>query len=559
MVKANGYGHGAAACAAAALRGGATRLAVAAAAEAEELRLHFPDVPILVMGALTVDELRTALLAARGRRGLARGLQGRLLARRSRHRPDREGPRQARQRDGQARRARPRHPDRARSRLRGRPAPGARRGLDPLRHGRRAGRRLHGRAAGAPSRPVAEAVRELAPGCTVHAANSAATLRDPATHFDMVRCGIAIYGLDPFQRDPADHGLEPALELHSYVADVKRFEPGASAGYGRTWRAPEDTWVGVLPIGYGDGVRRGLSNNAEVLVGGRRYPLVGTVSMDNVTIDLGPETDVEPGAPAVLIGAQGAERILAEEVAARLGDHQLRGHLRDLGGGCRARCSSEPLARGRARRPPPRSQPPGRRWRRRLGPTWIVGGAIRDALLGERGRGRRPGGRVRPRGGARPGDRQGRRRLGVPALGGARDLAGGLRDRRLARGRGRPARGARSRTTSAPATSPSTRSPSRWPAASRSIRPAACADADARAAPGRLGAAFEDDPLRLLRACRLAAGHELAIDPATVELARAHARSRRGSRRRAAVRGAPRDRRRAGPAARARADGRARG
>jgi alanine racemase len=73
-----------------------------------------------------------------------------------------------------------------------------------------------------------------------------------------------------------------------------------------------------MPIGYGDGVRRGLSNNAEVLVGGRRYPLVGTVSMDNITIDLGPETGVEPGAPAVLIGTQGNDRILAEELAARL-------------------------------------------------------------------------------------------------------------------------------------------------------------------------------------------------------------------------------------------------
>jgi alanine racemase len=74
----------------------------------------------------------------------------------------------------------------------------------------------------------------------------------------------------------------------------------------------------VLPIGYGDGVRRGLSNNAEVLVGGHRYPLVGTVSMDNITIDLGPDTRVQPGAPAVLIGPQDSDRILAEEIAARL-------------------------------------------------------------------------------------------------------------------------------------------------------------------------------------------------------------------------------------------------
>jgi alanine racemase len=134
----------------------------------------------------------------------------------------------------------------------------------------------------------------------------------------MVRCGIAVYGLDPFGEDPAARRLEPALELRSYVADVKRFERGASAGYGRRWRAADETRVGVLPIGYGDGVRRGLSNNAEVLVGGRRYPLVGTVSMDNVTIDLGPDTDVEPGEPALLIGAQGGERILAEDVARRL-------------------------------------------------------------------------------------------------------------------------------------------------------------------------------------------------------------------------------------------------
>jgi len=152
----------------------------------------------------------------------------------------------------------------------------------------------------------------------LHAANSAATLREPASHLDMVRCGVAIYGLDPFGVDPFAQGLEPALELRSYVADVKRFEPGDSAGYGRSWSASEATDVGVLPIGYGDGVRRGLSNNAEVLVGGRRHPLVGTVSMDNITIDLGSQSAIEPGAEAVLIGEQDGERILAEELARRL-------------------------------------------------------------------------------------------------------------------------------------------------------------------------------------------------------------------------------------------------
>jgi alanine racemase len=164
----------------------------------------------------------------------------------------------------------------------------------------------------------AEMLRADHPGLMLHAANSAATLRDRASHFDLVRCGIAVYGLDPFQEDPYARGLEPVLSLRSYVADVKPFEAGASAGYGQRWRAPGNTWVGVLPIGYGDGVRRALTNNAEVLVDGRRHPLVGTVSMDNLTIDLGPNTEVEPGAPAVLIGAQGRERILCEEVARRL-------------------------------------------------------------------------------------------------------------------------------------------------------------------------------------------------------------------------------------------------
>jgi alanine racemase len=317
VVKANGYGHGAAACAAAAQRGGATRLAVAAADEAAELRLHFPDAPLFVMGALTAEELGTALAAgadvAIWREGF-RELSSRLAGERGR--PARVHLKL----DSGMGRLGERDPD-ALLELARRCASDENLEIAGVwTHFATADERDDDFLAEqlAAFRPVAEAVREIAPGCTVHAANSAATLREPETHFDMVRCGIAIYGLDPFHRDPSEHGLEPALELHSYVADVKRFESGASAGYGRTWRAPEDTWVGVLPIGYGDGVRRGLSNNAEVLVGGHRYPLVGTISMDNITIDLGPETDVEPGAPAVLIGQQGSDRIFTEEVAARL-------------------------------------------------------------------------------------------------------------------------------------------------------------------------------------------------------------------------------------------------
>jgi alanine racemase len=317
VVKANGYGHGAAVCAAAALRGGASSLAVAAASEAEELRLHFPETPILVMGALTEDELRTALVA---RADVAlwredfRELCSRLAAELG------QPARVHLKLDSGMGRLGERNPSELIELARACAADDRLEISGVWTHFATAdeeGDTFMGEQLAAFA-PVAAAIREIGPGCTVHAANSAATLRDPATHFDMVRCGIAVYGLDPFHRDPSEHGLEPALQLRSYVADVKRFEAGASAGYGRTWRAQRETWVGVLPLGYGDGVRRGLSNNGQVLVNGRRYPLVGTVSMDNITIDLGPETEVEAGAPAVLIGPQGRERILAEEVAARL-------------------------------------------------------------------------------------------------------------------------------------------------------------------------------------------------------------------------------------------------
>ena len=163
-------------------------------------------------------------------------------------------------------------------------------------------------------------LRARHPQAVVHAANSAATLRDPASHFDMVRPGVALYGLDPFGEDPARYGLEPAMTLTSYVGEVKACAPGESAGYGRRFVSGRATRIATVPIGYGDGWRRGLTNNADLLVRGVRRPLVGTVSMDNVTLDLGPDPDgPQVGDEAVLLGAQDDERILAEEVARRLG------------------------------------------------------------------------------------------------------------------------------------------------------------------------------------------------------------------------------------------------
>ncbi|HEY5708912.1 MAG TPA: alanine racemase [Solirubrobacterales bacterium] len=318
VVKADGYGHGADACASAALAGGASRLAVATGAEAAQIGRRFPQVPLLTMGALSAEDLEDALAAGSEVAVWREGFRELVSARgRAQGRPVRVHVKY----DSGMGRLGSADPAEVLALIRACAE-------DPQLEV--AGVWTHFATADEPDSSffdqqlerfaeVAAAVKAELPGVAAHAANSAAVFRDRRSHFDMARCGVAVYGLDPFQGDPAERGLVPAMSLHSYVADVKRFAAGDSAGYGRTWRASEDTWLGVLPLGYGDGVRRGLSNNGEVLIGGRRHPLVGTISMDNVTVELGPETDVEPGEEAVLIGSQGGASIRAEEVAARLG------------------------------------------------------------------------------------------------------------------------------------------------------------------------------------------------------------------------------------------------
>src|SRR3954466_6547369 len=310
VVKADGYGHGAVPAARAALAGGATWLAVATAREAAELRAAAVAAPLLVLGAPTAGEPAMPLDAraeiVAWREDFVRAID----------RPARVHVKL----------------DTGMGRLGTRDADEATRVADAVAAAAPldlAGAMTHFATADEPGDAFmpaqlerfvawAEPLRERHPGIVLHAANSAATLRDPATHFDLVRTGIAIYGLDPFQRDPADHGLEPALELCSYVAEVKAVAPGESVGYGRRFVAREPTTLATVPVGYGDGVRRALTNNADVLIGGRRRPLRGAVSMDNVTVDLGPEPEVERGAEAVLIGAQGSERVFAEEGGRRL-------------------------------------------------------------------------------------------------------------------------------------------------------------------------------------------------------------------------------------------------
>ena len=319
VVKANGYGHGIVEAARAAVEGGAEMLAVAAASEAFEVRGALAAAPILTMGALTDPELDVAL-GARSEVAVWREGFLELVAERGAGLGMR--PRVHVKYDTGMGRLGEREPANV-ERLLERAATDARIEL--------AGLWTHFATADdrgsaffdeqlARFSALADRARErYGPDLVLHAANSAATLRDPAAHFDMVRCGVAIYGLDPFGASAADAGLEPVMGLSSYVADVKRFAAGDSAGYGRTWRAERDTFVGVVPIGYGDGVRRNLSNRFEVLIAGERYPAVGTISMDNLTVDLGPEPGVTPGEEVVLLGSSGEERITAEEWAETLG------------------------------------------------------------------------------------------------------------------------------------------------------------------------------------------------------------------------------------------------
>jgi alanine racemase len=326
VVKADGYGHGAVASARAALAGGASWLAVAAASEALELReaglrdtglcdRSLRDARVLVMGALTDRELEQALGAdadvvvwsERQVQAVRSAGGGRLHVKL----------------DSGMGRLGTRDPAQASRTV------AAARDADGVEL---VGLMTHFATADDPNddgffamqlgrfTEWAMAVKAEQPELIVHAANSAAMLREAGAQLDMVRCGIAVYGMDPFGADPAARGLEPALELSSYVAEVKRCGAQESAGYGRRFVAERDTWLAVLPIGYGDGWRRGCSNNADVLIGGQRYPVVGTVSMDNITVDLGPDAGEKLlGEEAILIGGQGIERITAEEVAKRLG------------------------------------------------------------------------------------------------------------------------------------------------------------------------------------------------------------------------------------------------
>ena len=272
VVKADGYGHGAVDVAGAALGSGASALCVATVPEGLALRREFTEARILVLGpAGSNREIARAREA-----GLELAISGAEI------------------------------PDGVRVHVKLDTGMG-RYGLGelPAAPAEVVGLMTHLATADSDqefARAQLERFRRATNGfshLTRHAANSAAALRLPESHLDAARCGIALYGLSPFGTEATEDGLEPALRWESYLAQVKRLEPGESTGYGRRFVAESPTWIGLVPVGYADGFRRDLTGT-EVRVAGEPRRAVGTVSMDSFAVELDRELPV--GTPVVLLG-----------------------------------------------------------------------------------------------------------------------------------------------------------------------------------------------------------------------------------------------------------------
>lgn len=315
VVKADGYGHGMIPAAQAALAGGAEWLAVALVEEGEALRAAGIDAPVLVMTeppstavpAMVEARLTPTVYSADFVRALAayahdtrRHLGVHLKL------------------DTGMRRV-------------GVPEAEWETALTTLRDDSALhleGLWSHFAVADEPSHPfIAEQHRRFATGLAtatalgvepevVHLANSAATLSLPDTHYDLVRPGLAVYGLEPAPGLAGPVALRPAMRWCSRLGLVKQLAAGEAVSYGLRWTAPQDTTVGTVPAGYADGVSRALTNTGEVVCRGRRAPIVGTVCMDQFMVDFaGVDADVEAGDEVVLIGDQGTAAVSADDWA----------------------------------------------------------------------------------------------------------------------------------------------------------------------------------------------------------------------------------------------------
>lgn len=284
VVKANGYGHGAVDVGHVALSSGASALCTATVAEALALRPEFPATRILVMGPAANREIALAREA-----GLELTVSDDAIP---------EGVRVHLKVDtGMGRWGMRELPP---------PTPNV------------VGLMSHLATADSDARFAEEQVerfRKIAagyPNVIRHLANSAGALRIPSSHFDAARCGIALCGISPFGTDPADDGLEPALIWRSELAQVKLLRPGEGTGYGRRFVAQEETWIGIVPVGYADGFRRDLTGT-EVRVADEMCEVVGTISMDAFAVRL--PRELPQGSLVTLIG----DGVSAEQHAHRAG------------------------------------------------------------------------------------------------------------------------------------------------------------------------------------------------------------------------------------------------
>jgi alanine racemase len=315
VVKADGYGHGAVPVAGAALRGGATGLCVALVQEGVALRTAGIDCPILVLSEQPATELVDAVRAGLELTVYSYAQLAAIAAAGGRDHPVHLKIDTGMHRVGAA----------------ADDALGLAAAIANSDAVRLAGVCTHLAVADEPTDPFTaaqiEAFGDVLAGLRVaghhpplvHAANSAATLTAPSTHFGMVRAGIAIYGIPPSEALAEQAAaLRPALSLRARVSHVKQLRVGERISYGLRHRFDADSIVATLPLGYADGVpRRLFDGGGEVLVGGRRRPIVG-VTMDQLMVDCGADA-VAVGDEAVLIGHQGDECIPATEWADRLG------------------------------------------------------------------------------------------------------------------------------------------------------------------------------------------------------------------------------------------------
>jgi alanine racemase len=329
VVKADGYGHGAVPVARAALAGGADWLAVALVEEGVELREAGIDAPVLVLSEpppegwdeVVARRLRPAVYTRQGIAGLSaatRAIRATQADRSAAHQAVTLGV-HLKVDTGMHRVGAPPHGVVALARA-----------VDEAPGLELEGVWTHCAVADEPDDPFTALQIERFSAVLSdlhdagfdppirHAANSAGAIAHPASRFDMVRCGIALYGVHPSAEVGHEVDLRPALRLVGQVSHVQRLPPGETVSYGRRFRTERDTTVATVAIGYADGVSRRLSAvGGEVLIGGVRRRIAGTVTMDQLMVDCG-DDEIRVGDEVVLLGRQGAGRIAAEEWAERL-------------------------------------------------------------------------------------------------------------------------------------------------------------------------------------------------------------------------------------------------